>query len=403
MSDHAHAEVIEAEKFDGARLAGWPNKLLIAGAAGLVLSILGAVIPGIGKEQFAYTYLFAFCFFFTLVVGSLFWTCLHHATDSEWSVVVRRQLENVGSLIPWFVVLALPLAFCVPILYKWWNIGPGVDPLLDAKQPYLSKGFFLIRAVAYFALLSWVALTLRGRSTRQDVDGLGKHSLTMRKFGIFGIPVVALSITFAGFDWLMGLDYHWFSTMWGVYLFAGAAGSSMSLLVLIISALKKQGYLKVVNDEHYHIMGKFMLAFVIFWAYIGFSQYMLIWYANIPEENIYFIIRNQGGWNFLSTALVVGRFLLPFPILLTQWVKKNPNRLSLVAGWIIIMQILDIFLITIPVLKKTGFGFIDLFYSIFPLIGIGGVLGFLFLKKLTQGYLFPTKDPRLALSIHLHN
>src|SRR5678816_683052 len=113
-----------------------------------------------------------------------------------------------------------------------------------------------------------------GHSTRQDVDGKGSHSLIMRKFGVGGIPVVALGITFAGFDWLMGLDYHWFSTMWGVYLFAGAAGSSMSLLVLIITALKARGYLKVVNEEHYHIMGKFMLAFTIFWAYIGFSQYM---------------------------------------------------------------------------------------------------------------------------------
>jgi len=201
----------------------------------------------------------------------------------------------------------------------------------------------------------------------------------------------------------MGLDYHWFSTMWGVYLFAGAAGSSMSLLVLIITALKAQGYLKVVNEEHYHIMGKFMLAFTIFWAYIGFSQYMLIWYANIPEENIYFIIRNQGSWNVLSTALVVCRFFLPFPILLTQWVKKDPRRLRWVAGWVIGMQLLDMFVITMPVLKKTGFGVVDVIYAICPLVGIGGFLGYFFLRNLTKDYLFPTKDPRLALSLHLHN
>jgi hypothetical protein len=205
----------------------------------------------------------------------------------------------------------------------------------------------------------------------------------------------------------MGLDYHWFSTMWGVYLFAGAAGSSMALLTLLVISLQKAGYLKVVNNEHYHIMGKFMLAFVIFWAYIGFSQYMLIWYANIPEENIYYIIRNQDNWVYLTTILVVIRFFTLLPILLTQWIKKNTIYLQWVAITIIAMQVLDVFIIVIPALKitqhKTGFEFFDVLYALCPLVGIGGVLGWLFVKKLSATYLFPTRDPRLALSINLHN
>jgi len=399
MSDHAHAP--EAEKFDPTKLGGLPGMLLGAGVAGLALTAIGAFV--FGKEQFAYTYLFAFAFFFTVILGAAFWNCLHHATDSEWSVVIRRQIENIASLFPYLFVFFLPLLACASILWKWWNVGPGVDPLLDAKQPYLSHWFFLLRVALYFGVISLVVLALRGHSTRQDIDGAGSHSFSMRKFGVGGIPAVGLGITFAGFDWLMGLDYHWFSTMWGVYLFAGAAGSSMSLIVLVITALKGRGYLKIVNEEHYHIMGKFMLAFSIFWAYIGFSQYMLIWYANIPEENVYFIIRNQGNWVILSTLLVVGRFFLPFPILLTQWVKKQPHRLRWVAIWIIIMQLLDVFVVVIPTLKKTGFGFVDVAYSICPLVGIGGILAWLFLKKLTATYLFPTKDPRLALSLKLHN
>ena len=191
--------------------------------------------------------------------------------------------------------------------------------------------------------------------------------------------------------------------MWGVYLFAGAAGSSMALMVLILNALKKRGYLSVVNNEHYHIMGKFMLAFTIFWAYVGFSQYMLIWYANIPEENVYFIIRNQGNWVWLSTILVVFRFFVALPILLTQWVKKNPNYLAFVSYGMIAMQILDLFVVVMPALKKTGFGFVDVIYAICPLVGIGGILAWLFLRKLSDGALFPTRDPRLALSINLHN
>ncbi len=145
----------------------------------------------------------------------------------------------------------------------------------------------------------------------------------MRKLGIAGIPIFAFALTFSAFDWLMGLDYKWGSTMWGVYIFAGSAGSSMSLLVLLVTWLRSKGYLKGVTIEHYHIMGKLMLAFCIFWAYIGFSQYMLIWYANIPEETEYFIRRNIASWHALSTLLVVGRFFLPLPLLLLQWTKKT--------------------------------------------------------------------------------
>jgi hypothetical protein len=400
MSDSAHAHTPEAEKLDLSKLGNLPNNFLYAGIGGLALTLIGVFFS---REQFAYTYLFAFSFFFTVIMGAIFWNCLHHATDSEWSVVIRRQIENVASLFPYLFIFFLPALACAAILWKWWGLKPGDDVLLDEKQPYLSHWFFLLRVAVYFGLVSLITLSLRRLSVKQDDDGSGTHTLAMRKYGIGGIPAVALTITFAGFDWLMGLDYHWFSTMWGVYLFAGAAGSSMSLIVLIVTALKDRGYLKVVNDEHYHIMGKFMLAFTIFWAYIGFSQYMLIWYANIPEENIYYIIRNQGNWNLLSTLLVVGRFFLPFPILLTQWIKKSPQYLKYVAIWILGMQLLDIFVVVLPVLKKTGFGILDVLYALCPLVGIGGILAWLLLKRISSAYLYPTKDPRLAASLNLHN
>src|SRR5260221_6332014 len=276
----------------------------------------------------------------------------------------------------------------------------GVDPVLDGKRGYLSHWFFYVRAVVYFALLWWISHSLWKRSTSQDVDGAAKHTLIMRKFGIGGIPALALCITFAAVDWLMGLDYHWFSTMWGVYLFAGAAGSSMSLLVLIVTALKKQGYLQVVNDEHYHIMGKFMLAFVIFWAYIGFDQYMLIWYANIPEETIYFRLRNTGSWWYFSTALVVCRFFLPFPVLLFQGIKKT-NLINFVAWWILGMQVLDMYVIVLPALHGTGFS--PSIFDLFSFVGIGGILGWLFFKNIVQSSMFPTRDPRLLASLKLSN
>ena len=223
----------------------------------------------------------------------------------------------------------------------------------------------------------------------------------MRKFGIGGIPALALCLTFAGVDWLMGLDYHWFSTMWGVYLFAGAAGSSMSLLVLIVSALKKQGYLKVVNDEHYHVMGKFMLAFIIFWAYIGFDQYMLIWYANIPEETIYFRLRNTESWWYLQP--VPGRRAAsscPSRCCSSRYIKKT-NLINYVAGWILLMQLLDIYVIVLPALHRTGFA--PASSILLRFVGIGGILGWLFFKNIGQSNLFPTRDPRLLASLKLSN
>jgi len=295
MSEHSHALTPPVvERFDSKHLGGLPNLLLVVGAIGCLVSLIGLVVPA-SREQASYSWLLGFTYFFTISVGMLFWTCLHHATDSAWSVLVRRQLENLASLLPYFALLFIPLLLVAKHLWHWWDVAPGEDPLLDNKQPYLSVGFFIFRAIFYFGLLSLLALTLRKRSITQDSDGAARHTVIMRKFGIGGIPGLALCLTFAGFDWLIGLNYHWYSTMWGVYLFAGAAGSSMSLLVLIIYALQQKGYLKLVNLEHYHVMGKFMLAFCIFWAYIGFSQYMLIWYANIPEETIYFRVRNVGA------------------------------------------------------------------------------------------------------------
>ena len=389
-----------AEKFEAKDAGVLPKALLGIGAAGILVSTLGLFVEQ-WRTQFAHSWLFAFTYFLTICLGCLFWNCLHHATDSEWSVVIRRQVENLASLFPYFALFFVPIFVSLGILYKWWNMDPSSEPLLLAKQPYLSKPFFLIRAAAYFIVPSLVALALRRRSIRQDGDGDSAHSFMMRKLGVGGIPAVALSITFTGVDWLMGLDYKWFSTMWGVYLFAGAAGSSMSLIVLVITALKSKGYLKVVNLEHYHTMGKFMLAFTIFWAYIGFSQYMLIWYANIPEETIYFQIRNTGSWWYLNTLLVVGRFFLPFPVLLLQWTKKKPKFLCMVAVWILLMQMVDVYVIVLPALHPGGLSVSP--FDISALIGIGGILGWLFFRNLGSAPLFPLRDPRLEGSLKLTN
>jgi len=399
MSHSTDSSTLTAEQFDPATGRKLSTACFGVSALGLVISALGLLNS---REQFAFSWLFGFFVVFAITVGALFWTILHHATDSEWSVLVRRQMENIASIIPFLAVFFLPLLlFCAPILWKWWNIGPGVDPLLDAKAPFLNHIFFIVRYVVYFAALGGVAMVLRGRSVAQDHDGHSSHTHAMRTAAIAGLPILGVCLTFAAVDWLMGLDYHWFSTMWGVYIFAGALGSSMALLVLVITALRNNGHLKAVNIEHYHIMGKFMLAFTVLWAYIGYSQYMLIWYANIPEETIYFKIRNTESWHLLSTLLVVGRFFLPFPFLLFQSVKKNVRVICSVAAWMILMEILDIYVIVLPSLHQTGIS--PSIFDLAALVAVGGAAAGLYFRRLSTSNLFPIRDPRLAGSVHLHN
>src|SRR5438045_5917005 len=234
------------------------------------------------------------------------------------------------------------------------NIAPGENPVLDSKRQYLNWPFFAFRALLYSVLLGGVAFFLRRCSVAQDRDGNPRFTVWMRKVAFAGLPIFGLALSFSAFDWLMGLNYHWFSTMWGPSIFAGAAGSSMSLLVLVVTALRQAGYLKVVTLEHYHIMGKWMLAFSVFWDYIGFSQYMLYWYANIPEETQYYLVRNTESWLPISLIQAVGRFFGPFSILLLQGIKKRPHQLCFVAGWIMLLQAFDMCLVVLPSLQGHG-------------------------------------------------
>jgi hypothetical protein len=224
----------------------------------------------------------------------------------------------------------------------------------------------------------------------------------MRQVSFISLPLFALCLTFGACDWMMSLNYKWFSTMWAVYIFAGAAGSSMSLLVLVITALRRAGYLQeVVTREHYHIMGKWMLAFTVFWAYIGFSQYMLIWYANIPEETQYYLARNTGSWWNLTTLLVFGRFFGTFAVLLLQSIKRHPHQLCWVAGWILLMQLLDVYIIILPALHGTGVHVSV--WDFISVIAIGATLAFAYLRIIARPSLFPVRDPRLIESLNLVN
>jgi hypothetical protein len=369
---------------------------------GLLASFAGFFV---NKEQFAHSWLFACFYFFALTCGSLFWILVHHGTDAEWSVVVRRLWETKASLVwlPFVFLLPLFLPFTglTQILWHWWTVPYGTDHILDLKRGYLNHTFFWVRVVLFCFGLTWVAARMLHWSTKQDADGAHSHTKKMRVLAFAGLPIFGVSLTFAAIDWLMAMDHHWFSTMWGVYIFAGTAGSAMALTVLSTTWLRSQGYLKPVTIQHYHVMGKFLLAFTVFWAYIGFSQYMLIWYANIPEETIYFVRRNTGSWRDLSFFLVAFRFFVPFPLLLLQLTKKTPKFLCFVAGWILFMQVIDLYIIVLPMLHPTGISVS--WMDVTSWVGIGGLMVFAFLKKLGKHALMPVRDPRGELSANTTN
>jgi hypothetical protein len=389
----------EGEYFESTRFSGF--SLLVGGIAlvSLILCVIGAYVE---PEQFGFSWLFAFAVFFTLCAGCFIWTVIHHATDAEWSVVVRRLLENMAVMMPLLALLFIPVLLLRHHLYGWMSTPVGQDPVLDSKRGYLNFNFFLVRAVITFAFFSIAAWFLRRYSIAQDKDGNPRFTLLMRKVSFISLPLFAICLTFGACDWLMSLNDKWFSTMWGVYIFAGAAGSSMSLLVLVTTAFRRAGYLReVVTLEHYHIMGKWMLSFSVFWAYIAFSQYMLIWYANIPEETQYFMARTTESWWSLSTLLVFGRFFGPFAILLLRSIKLHPHQLCWMAGWIVLMQVLDIYIIVLPAFHGTGVHVS--IWDFVSLIAIGSTVIFVFLRVIRRPSLFPVRDPRLIESLKLVN
>ena len=400
MSDRLHnAPTPEGEYFESGRFAGLSVLLGVIAFVALALCGAGAAID---PKQFSFSWLFAFGFFFTLCAGCFFWTIVHYATDAEWTVVVRRQLENIAVLFAVLAILFIPILLLRHHLYQWMNIAPGKEATLDSKRAYLNLNFFILRAAFFLGFFIIASQLLRRFSVRQDKDGNPQFTIRLRKVAFASLPLFALCLTFGAFDWLMSLNYRWFSTMFGVYIFAGAAGSSMALLVLVIAALQRAGYLKnVVTLEHYHIMGKWMFAFCVFWAYIGFGQYMLIWYANMPEETQYYLTRNTESWWNLSMLLVIGRFFGPFAILLLRSIKKHPRQLCYVAAWILLMQMLDIYLVVLPALHGTGVH-VSL-WDFAALIAIGATLAFAYLRIVGKTSLFPVRDPRLVESLKLVN
>lgn len=376
---------------------------LVLGAVGLGGSLaLGLASPA-ARSQLWHSWLVAALFVLSVALGGLFFVLLHHATQAGWSVVVRRIAENAMATLPFLALLFAPLLFGLGELFPWSHAGAvAADPLLAHKRPYLNVPFFVLRTVAYFAVWSLLAIWF-GRLSRLQ-DRTGEHELTrrMRRASAPGLILFALTLTFASFDWLMALDPHWYSTIFGVYFFSGSMVAIFAFMSLVAIAARRAGLLvEIISPEHMHDLGKLLFAFVVFWAYIGFSQFFLIWYGNIPEETVFFAVRLTGSWRGTSILLAVGHFVAPFFFLLPRTIKRNTTALALAAGWLLLMHLLDLHWLVMPNLHPTGCS--PSLLDGAALIGSLGVFLAAFGWSLGRQALIPLRDPRLPESLLFEN
>lgn len=342
-------------------------------------------------------------FFYTsLALGGLFFAAIQWLTSAMWSAPIRRVSEAFTAYLPFALVSVIILYFGIHHLYIWSHpeIVKG-DVTLEFKSGYLSPVFFTIRNIVGVCVWIFFSYILVGNSIKQDATGDNRLSLRNRAIAPGFLILFAITFTFASFDQLMSLDPHWASTMFGVYCFAGLFYANLASTCLLTIYLKSKGKLDVVNDNHLHDLGKFMFAFTIFWAYIGFCQFMLIWYANIPEETRYFSHRFAGCWWYVSVFLLVGKFMTPFFLLLPRGAKRSSKMLASVAVFMLVAQWIDVLWMVQPEFFKDGprIGIIEIGMC----LGFGGVFMLLVGRFLAKFNVVAIGDPRLAESVYHHH
>jgi hypothetical protein len=374
---------------------------IIIFVVGTVLSLLAFFVD---QERAIFNYLVTYMMIVSIGLGSLFLIGLEYIAGADWSTPIRRVPEFFAMLLPVLFVLVIPLLVFNHDLFHWAHKEAiAEDKILQGKAPYLNVTFFVVRTFVFIGLWSLFYWMITRNSRRQDETK--DQTLTKKniRLGAIFIPVFALSITFTAIDFMMSLEPHWFSTIYGVYYFAGTAVAALAAITIAVIKLKEKGYFNPwMTDDHLFSLGALMFAFINFWAYIAFSQFMLIWYADLPEETMWYLVRWNGGWMFFSILLMIVHFLVPYFALLTQPSKMNPKRLKFIAVWLLFAHLLDIFWLVMPNMgsMKNGyvFSWIDL---VFPIAGTGLViLVFAFAAK--KANLIPIGDPKLKRGIDFH-
>jgi hypothetical protein len=408
--EDASAAVAVAGFNDSIRF-GSEGSALFAKAAGLAVICLGisaalGATEGDGFRRWSHGYLAAYGVALAITLGSLFWVTLQHLVNARWSVVVRRVGEVFASNALLLGVLSLPIVLPVmggqPLIYEWADHAKvHADHLLHHKSPYLNPVFFLVRMLFYFGFWTLLSRYFLGRSRRQDETGGAEIGPSLTRISGPAMILFGLTLTFCAVDLLMSVQAHWFSTMFGVYFFASCVQCVHITLILSLMWIQSKGRLaKSVTTEHYHDLGKMLFAFTIFWAYVAFSQFMLIWYANLPEETAWFKQRFAGGWGTVSWTLLFGHFVIPFFGLLSRHIKRNKKTLAFWCFWQLAMVFIDMYWLVLPAIDvEPSLRAMDLL----ALLGLLSALVAGAARELGKRNLIPTKDPRLEHSLAFEN
>ena len=412
-------------------LGALASKLVVfAAVPGVFLVGLGMVMTmqsDVTWERFLRGYTAAFMFVLSICLGALFFTILQHLARAGWSVVVRRIAEALAANLRWIWILFIPIAIGMfkTDLYAWKHAAG--DSLLEHKAVYLNTTFWMIRAIFYFAVWAGLSHFFVRNSVAQDDSGDPKISIRMGKVAAPAMILYAFTQSFAVIDWVMAMEPKWFSTMFGVYFFAASCCGFFSALVLLCYGLQRSGRVtESITTDHYQDIGKHLFAFgIVFWAYIAYSQYMLIWYANMQEETTWYLVRQLGGWQGVTLLLLVGHFVGPFLILMSRYPKRWKSCLAAVCVWMLFIHYLDMYWLAVPAYPaelvesvaswqelraefaaggwSAEFGFHWHIVDGCCLVGLGGIVVGMTGFGVRSASLIPVGDPRLAESLAFEN
>lgn len=396
MSTSANASVYEYVRKD----LPAKNKMY-----GFGLTLIGIILLGLSYSmeptRASYNTIIVFMYLFGIGLGSLFFIALEYIVGAVWSVPFRRIAEILSKMVFIAPLFAIPIYFNMHSVFEWTHLEEvAKDAILTAKAPYLNEGFFWIRTIAIFVLMIFFYLIMVRPSFKQDLTKNPKLTSRNAKISAVFIPIFAISTTVIAMDWMMSLEPHWFSTIYGVYYFAGSLLTVLALIAFIGVTLGEKGFLtKKINGDHYYNLGALLFAFVNFWAYIAFSQYMLIWYANIPEETFWFIKRWGGSWSIMSIGLIFIKFAVPYFILLSRPSKSSVSKLKFVAIWILAAHFYDLYWLIMP--RFSDHVLISWHELAAPVL-LAGVMILLFNLGAGKSNLLPINDPKLKRGLDFY-
>ena len=370
----------------------WRGRALVVGIVGLALSVLGAFIGP--ASQFYRSYLWSFVFLVGLSAGCLAWLMTQYLSGGAWGVVIRRPAEAAARVLPLLALLFIPVAIGIPSLYRWSHAEVvAADAILRHKQTYLNIPFFLIRAAVYFGGWILCSALLNRWSADEDRGTPGVHPKMAAVSGP-GLVFWGFSVTFMAVDWVLSLDPHWFSTMFGLLIIAGQGLTALAFLItLLVLFSYREPMSRVLTPRHLHDLGKLMLAAVMVWAYFAFSQFLIIWAGNLPDEIPWYLERLRGGWQYIALILVFGHFALPFALLLSRDLKRNFKLLAGIAIFVLCMRFVDVFWLVAPDFDKGAFRLS--WMDITTPAGLCGIWLAYFLYQLEKRPLMPLNDPHL--------